>query len=468
MDWPLDPPALRAALDGRFDDRLRAARAYLASRAWPPSWPAPRLPALVRETLVFGSRLDGGATLDALAGCYCDALVVDWVRQLLTDEPGCALLWRSLEVARVPRLARALDGIARHLDDVGLSAEGHLGGASAGEVLARRPCAAALYAGTVFGVGTPMLAAGDAARRALARAVDEGVDPDTVVDQRLSAGLVHELAHGVHRPFEGPPCPWMVTEAATILLHLRAAPRQVIPEVPGEAVPGTALYALFGAVLARLFGERALMACLRGELALEEAVGDRTGRALRVLGWQALAPRLGAPPLYPDGLAALTWSRVAAALHGHRAPHPALDAAAAVPVDRPEGALGVPSLAALAAAHPWEGTAWWHEPAAPLDVDLLRWGLRALFVGYRLRDGVVEAVPVELPGGRVRLLARECRLEAVAPAPEQAGFGAPAWLLPPPFARRLVERGEAARELSGVARADVGALADDLIAELSP
>lgn len=459
--------AAREALDARFRARFAEAGAYLAARRWPEAWAAPRLPHLVRETIVWASRLDGGASFEVLARCYCEELVTGYVGQLLGgDDPSVALLWAPLDAARAPRLAGALAGMADALSAAGVAPTAHLG---RGWPLVAGECAASLYAATVFGSGTPMLSASAPVRERAWGDVAGGADPAAVIDARMASGLAHELAHGLavraDAERSAPPPPWMVTEAATILLHHRGAPGQVVPTFAGEAVPGTALYLIYGLVLARLFGFGRVFGLLRGELTLEEAVGPRVGRVLRVLGWQEMAGRLGAPPLYPDGLAAPVWARATALACASERAVAAIDDAAGVDALAPEEALAVAGVARAVSEVPWSATGWWHAAVEPLDEELFGVGLAALFIGHRMVDGVVEAAPARVPGDVVWIDAASCEA-GVAQRASGDAFGPGHVLVPPPIARRLLEGGRPRVELTATGPGEAAAAAAALCAGL--
>src|SRR5260221_6018930 len=229
---------------------------------------------------------------EELAAYYCDRMPAMLVDQMLRgDDFARRLLWMPLDLDRLPRLSAALDGLFAVL---GEDAPALLGAGSPRELISKRPHAAALAAPTLLGNGLPLVGAWPAERELInAQGGDHPhAEPsacssgglrhasDVAFDLRLSGGLVHELCHGLQRPLDAPPPPWMVLEAAALLLGSLAFPRHVFPREPGEAVPGVSLFVLLGQCLSRLFGRRALLRTLFEAAPLENVFGPAAPTAL--------------------------------------------------------------------------------------------------------------------------------------------------------------------------------------------
>jgi hypothetical protein len=383
------------AFDQRFDATVRAELALPGTRE--PPFPM-RLPPSIRETMTAS-----GAN-DAVAAYYCERMPRMLVEQMLRgDDRARRLLWRPLDLARLPRLSAALDGLFAQVDGRKLT-----GFSTPAELLAARPTAAALAAPTLLGSGLPLVGAWPA-ERAL---IDEApLDDDAVFDLRLSGGLMHELCHGLSRPVERPMPPWMILEAAALLLGSLAYPRHVFPEVPGEAVPGVSLFVLLGQCLARLFGGRNFFLFLTDAAPLADGFGPTAARALE----QAAADDWSRRPEVPfarDALAAPAWVKVA-------------DAARAGRVIR------------LTDDVPFSELPWWNEEPIEEDYRIARIAVRAVRQVNVLAP-TYQTHPCAAPV--LTLDARTCILER--PRHASGVFGEPAfWIVPPPICRRLRERG---------------------------
>jgi hypothetical protein len=298
-------------------------------------------------------------------------------------------------------------------------------------LLGALPAPAQLHARGLFGGSAPLLGAFPAERALIDAEIAAGADPDSVLDRRLSAHLVHELCHG--RPA---PMPWTILEAVALTLGARARPEHVFPDEPGEAVPGVALFVCIGEALLRRFGAPAVWRVLEGAPA-EAVFGAAPARRLVAAGWQAWLARRTAPFVL-DALDAFAWCKLAWA---------GLDP------DRP-------GLLDAAAATPWRELAWFAEAPASEDEALLATGVRALFQVNVLQP-TFQTHPAELVDGRIVVDLEACTLAA---APRPAGvFAEPArWIAPPPFCRRLLERGARRVVVDGARRARHAAIAAEL------
>ena len=436
-------------------------RAELAARFAATSGRAPLwLPPALRESIVAAGLLEGSLP-EVLVAHYAVRLPAERAEQIdERAEDGRVLLRRRLELARLPHLREALDGAHAALAEAGIEPSRLFGAATPEALVTARPTLDALYAPTLFGSGVPMLGA---YRHELALFTDElaaGRDADELLDLRLSGQIVHELCHGLQYETAGPPPPWMIVEAATVELCRAARERHVVPAEPGEAVAGTALFAMLGGALARRFGRRALWQILVEPHAFVRALGPRAAAVLDLAGWQDWLRRRE-PPFARDALEAMAWVKLAdaslAAPGAIAAPgiQAAIDRAAELePV---MGARAVPDLVLAARDVPWPELPWWSEDADARDDAIVATGVRSLFTVHRL-GRVFETVPDELPDGRVTLDVEACELAA---APRPAGvFVEPARaLFPPPLARRLHARGARRITAERVMRADASALA---------
>lgn len=398
-----DAPRGSAAsdLEARFDATVRDELARPGTRSPPFSL---RLPPSLRETM----RACGPP--EHVAAYYCERMPRMLVEQMLRgDDRARSLLWRPLELSRLPRLSAALHGL---FDVLGAAGFARLtGAASVAELLRQRPTAAALAAPTLLGSGLPLVGAWPAERELIN---SDPLDDDAAFDLRLSGGLMHELCHGLSRPLDHAPPPWMVLEAAALLLGSLAFPRHVFPGTPGEAVPGVSLFVLVGQCLARLFEEnkKNFFFLLTDAAPLAEVVGPVAAQALEA----AAADEWRARPDVPfarDALAAAAWVKVA-------------DAARAGRVVRLHEA---PEFAELP---------WWSEEPAPADFELARAAVRAVRQ-VNLLAPTYQTHPCE-----ARVLTLDTRTCIVERPPHPRGvFGEPAfWIVPPPICRKLREHGK--------------------------
>lgn len=421
---------MRQALEARFARAVAAAGRAPRDAAWPPLG----LPPPLRESLVAADRL--GACPDAVVAHYCERMPALLVDQLRPDDAPRALLRRPLALARLPRLAAALDGLFAALADAGVEARALVGAAAPAELVAARPTAAALYAHTLFGTGLPLLGAHPADRDALAAELATR-DADAVLDLRLSSHLVHELCHGPAREQDGPPAPWLVAEAAATHLGAAARAAHLFPDEPGEALRGVSLFVLVGDVLARRFGRVALWRVALGA-PTAALFGERTARALDRAAWDDWRARQEAP-FARDALGALGWIKLIDASRAEEAP----------------------SLAALA-ARPWRQLPWWSDAPDDADRALVPRAVTALFQVNAMAP-TFQTLPSEPPEARLWLDVEGCTLAAGRRT--DGVFAEPAtWLFPPPLARRLAERGAARVRIERATRARRAEIAAALLA----
>jgi hypothetical protein len=449
---------VRRQLEERFSATIARELSVAGTRRPPDGWPTLALPPALRETMVGAASLDGGDGLEALSTWYCDTMPARLVGQLFRDgPPGQELLWRSLDRARMPRLAGALEGLFSSLRAVGLAPERLLGAGSPEALCTARPTPAALYAGTLFGTGLPLLGAypGD-----LALLAGDGRAPETVIDHRLAGNLVHELCHGRSREVEGP-VPWLLIEAAALHLGSIARRQHVFPDEPGEAVPGVALFVLVGEALARRVGRRALWSILDGN-SPRSALGERIGAVLEVSGWQDWRRRR-APPFVHDALDALDVVKLIDATRGASPLAAAIDRA--LEEDPLAVARELPDLVAAAGEIGWHALPWWSEPPDDRDAGMVEGAVRALFQINVLSPNF-QTHPTEAPGARIALDVAECVLSRQTIAGGLVGEP-PRWLFPPSLARLLSARGARRVTIEGATRAripEITAALHDLLA----
>ena len=382
-------------LERRFSETIRRELARPGTRA--PAFPL-ALPPSLRETM----RAVGPP--EHVAAYYCEKMPAMLVEQMLRgDDRARRLLWRPLELRKLPRLRKALEGLFAIVDGRKLT-----GFAMPAELLAARPTAAALAAPTLLGSGLPLVGAWDA-ERALING--DPLDDDAVFDLRLSGGVMHELCHGLSRELLGPPPPWMILEAAALLLGSLAFPRHVFPEVPGEAVPGVSLFVLVGQCLARLYEEKKILFLLTNAATFAEAFGPIAAEAFQ----QAARDEWRARPEVPfarDALSAAAWVRVADAARAGR-------------------------ILKLTDDVPFSDLPWWQEQPSEQDFALARAAVRAVRQVNVLAP-TYQTHPCDAP--ILSLNTRTCIVER--PPHPRGVFGEPAfWIIPPPICRKLSGRG---------------------------
>jgi hypothetical protein len=437
---------MRQALEARFARAVAAAGAAPREAAWPPL----ALPPLLRESLVAAARLD--ACPDAVVAHYCERMPALLVEQSRPDDAPRALLRRPLSLARLPRLAEALDGLFAALAEAAIDPAAFVGAPSPAALVGARPTVAALYAHTLFGSGLPLLGAYPTDRASLAAELAVG-DADALLDLRLSSHLVHELCHGPARECDGPPAPWLLAEAAAT--HLGAAARlaHLFPEEAGEALRGVSLFVLVGDVLARRFGRAALWRLPLG-VPTAQLFGARVAAALDRAAWDDWRARQEAP-FARDALGAAAWVKLID-LSRHEPRHESPSLRDESPSLRDESL----SLAA-AARRPWPTLPWWSDAVDDADRAMVPRAVTALFQVNAMAP-TFQTVPSEPPQARLWLDVEECTLGA---EPRADGvFAEPAWwLFPPPLARTLAERGARRVRIDGATRAQRSAIAAALV-----
>ncbi len=437
---------LRDELRTRYEATVRAELAVPGTRKPPPGWPGLKLPPALRESIVAAAELADPA---ALVDFYAERMPRLAVDQLLRgDDPARRLLWMPIDASRTPRLRSAVDGVRRAVESEDLDADELLGRR---DLLAGQPSAAQLAAGTLLGSGLPLVGAYPAEREVIARDLARG-DAHAVLDLRLSGHLVHEICHGAARECSGPTAPWLLLEAAATHLGASAFPRHVHPEVPGEAVPGVALFVLVGEALARFFGRRALWQLAVGAHPIERTFGQRAGAALATAGWQDWLQRRE-PPFARDAAAAVAWVKLADAARGRSPLDVLIDRAAA------RGPLAaareLPELLGAAGAIPWSELPWWHAEPDAADLAMARSAVRAM---YQV-DVLAESFQTHpLRPAALHLDAHACLLTRDR-VPHGAGPGEPAhWIVPPPICRHLAARGVRRLSVAGTGRSELLAL----------
>jgi hypothetical protein len=414
-------------LDARYEAALADELARPGTRSLPADFPRPRLPPALRESIRAAASL---ADATPLVDFYCDRMPRMLVDQLLRDDgPAADLLWMPIDADRAPRLRSATRALGRALVTAGARPEAPT------DPLARRPSAAALAARTLLGSGLPMVGAYPAERALLDAELKSGADRHDRLDLRLSGNLVHEMCHGERRrDCLRPPAPWPVVEAAAAHLGATAFSRHVHPEVPGEAVPALAPFVMIGDAFARLFGTRALWSLTVGE-SMDAAFGERVGCALTVAGWQDWLRRRE-PPFARDAARAVAWVKLADAARAMSLLSTLPDRARNLePLSR---VRDLPDLLDVAAGVPWRELPWWNEEPTSADAAMARRSVRAMFqidvLAPTFQTHPYHPAALHLDTDSC-LLTRERAERGVGPAEP------PAWIVPPPFCRRLARAG---------------------------
>ena len=208
-------------------------------------------------------------------------------------EPQATLFGARLDLARMPRLAGALERLYALLAAAGVPAERALPGRSPAELVARHPTIAALYPATYYGGFMPLLYGYPADLASFARALRDA-PPEAVIDRYLAAPLIHELAHLA--PSRRAELPIYLDECIAGHLGVLALPELAYP-APGEdnGLFAAPWIAQVGRALARVAGLDPLLRAHAG-----------------VAPWREVLP----PPLL-EGVGRLGWGEYLAA----RAPH---------------------------------------------------------------------------------------------------------------------------------------------------
>lgn len=409
----------------------------------PGEWPALEVPPALHGSIVEAARLEGSLPAP-LVDFYADRAPRQLVDQFFRVGDLRELLWEPLELARMPRLSTALDGLVASLSGAGIEPSSVLGTA----LPTTTTSIAGLYRRTLFGRGLPFLGLLPAEREVVARELSDGAELHELLDRRISGNLVHELCHGPPARWSGPVPPWHLSESAAIHLGSRAFPRHVFPDVAGEAVPGVSLFVLLADGLVRLFGERALWSLLTG-VDTRTAFGPLAAGVFDVASWQDWR-RHRVPPFARDARDAVSWIKLADACRGVSPLSDVVWRTSAVDALDVDALAALPSLVAEAEQTPWNTLPWWSEEPTEADIALVPRAVDALFQVNRM-DPIFATVPSEPPDGLLVLDVGSCLLRAL---PRRDGvFAEPArWLIPPPLCRRLHERGARIVRFEDVAR----------------
>lgn len=385
--------------------RARFTRAYQAALGPGMDTPRPRLPEPLLNTLVHAAER-APERLPTLLD-YFTKRVPDLVAEQRNPHTdlACALLQTPLDFSRTPHFYAALEGAFSVLSQAGLSPLHHFGALTPSALLQARPTPLALNTPTLFGTGLPMLGVYPHERPAIVAEIEAGRAPEAVFDARLSAHLMHELAHGLHPedPLPEKHLPWVLQETIAAHLGFLAYPEHLLPRVlDAPAIPAAQHFVLLGLVLERRFGRRALLSG-----ALPPSVID----ALEAAEWSEwLARSDPAAILIPDMTRVLDW------------------------------------VALVDTASP--GRSWREQSVEDADWKLLEDSLGLLCVVHRMRPHF-RMDPSPLPHARVVVDVVQGRLEAL-PRPDGV-WAEPAFtLLPPPIARALEERGHTRFAIEGV------------------
>jgi hypothetical protein len=231
----------------------------------------------------------------------------------------------------------------------------------------------------------------------------------------------------------------MVAEAAANHLGAAARAADVFPDERDEGMRAVAPFVLLGEVLARRFGAARLWRFATGATAAE-LFGAPVGDALDAAAWEDWLARRE-PPFARDALGVGAWLKLVDAARGGMA-------------------LGETPLA-RAHALEWPSLPWWNEAPTQDDFAMLPRALTALFQVNALAPDF-RTLPSEPPHARLWIDVAAARLSA-EPRPDGV-YGEPAWwLLPPPLARRLHERGAQRVRIEGATRARRHELAQALV-----
>lgn len=426
---------MRAELDARFSATIAETGA-----ARPEGWPPFSLPAPLAASIATAAARE--MCPPVLVEHYTARMPRMLVEQSRPDDKLRKLLQRPLALDRLPRTRAALEGLFAVLRAHELDPLAFTGAESAAALVAARPSPAALYAHTLFGSGLPLLGAYPADAEPLLQDVAR-LGVDDAIDCRLGCHLAHELCHGPPRACTIAPS-WMVAEAAANHLGAAARAADVFPDERGEGLRAVALFVMLGEVLARRFGAANLWRVSTGA-PLESLFGAPVANALDAAAWEDWRARQE-PPFARDALGVEAWLKL-------------VDAAR----------VGLPlGEAPLAAAQDsaWPSLPWWSEPIADADRAMVPRAVTALFQVNALAPDF-RTLPSEPPRARLWIDVAGARLHA-EPRPDGA-YGEPAWwILPPPMARRLFERGARRLRIEGATRARrheiaaaIVALADD-------
>jgi len=376
----------------------------------------------LRPPLREGPRIDARippGMLDALVAAdlsgrnleahYCRAMPALLATQLRGTRAAEARLFDApLSLARMPRLAEALEALFTRVADAGVPCAPTLGAATPAALIAARPTLGAFYAGCHFGRSMPMLYAypGD-----LDAAAWAGRSAEEFIEARYVGPLVHELSH-LH-PIDPSlvPAPGNVHEALAAWLGSAAWPAQIAASE--DALPGGAFLASVGAWIARATGEAQAIRAQAGMLDLEPLLGCTA--ALRLYGFlpflETGAPHLLSDPFRPD-----RWWKL---IDLHRDPSLAADFSRRLVEPLLAGAVAAKAGwdAALDAIS-WSQLPSWRDPPADADRALALLAERALRV--RNERAGLSYRSVERPGA-LELDVASCTLRGSAREPDALG-----------------------------------------------
>jgi len=269
-----------------------------------------------------------------------------------------------------------------------------------------------VYDGAYWGRFMPLQDTGPSEIDAVARRLEAGESVESVIDGTFAAPLFHDLTHGMRTRI--PIFPPHIDECCAVYFGVRAAPDLMLSTAAtANALQSTSWYFQLGQVLARTVGADALIRAYVGTVAWSAVLRPELLRALSHLAWEDYAADRESSFLSrayaPDAYAKLFYLSAAG---------------------RTIAASSAASLDAL----PWADVPAGEEQS--LDGGALRDGIRAMCVAH-FRDGDCVHVGSRVPRAPVTIDLETLRIRTEPtpggcdPAPE------PAYLFPPPIARRL-------------------------------
>lgn len=417
-----DHPALVLPLPGAPTDRVAALRAafpaQLAALA-PAAVPALDMPDSFALTLAAALALDETAphptAAELLRRHYLSFLPGLRLDQARPVGPAGRVLHARFDWERAPGLVAAIDRLLRLLPADATAA--WLGAARAADLLPGCPDVESLYRRTYYGAYFPLLYGFPADLQRLCVALDRGAPLEAVVEEHLTAPLVHELSHaGRRRDALFPP---YLDECLASYLGAQALPELAFPREGGpRSLYGAPWLVQVGQALMRAAGP-----------ALTEAHGGARPFA-------AVLPPGLLPAVWRLGWDEYRQRREAHLLSSNYTPEPWLKLFTLAAA----GALPVPESLSLAdlAIRPWTDIPTPEE--APLDAEILEYGLRAMCLQNHLQDGTFH-VTRSRPAGPIEIDLDQCVIRVAAPPGLAAAGPAPRYLFPPAVAARLRGRG---------------------------